>query len=325
MSTMNSAVVEEAGRHRLRSASKPGRSRKQKQRLASNIALQIFAMLGIGLLVYPDGADWVNSLGHNEEISGYVRQYENTPPQERQRILDAAYNYNEQLEPGPLTDPYLTESEDARIGSDVYKAYEEMLRLSGTEVIGSLSYPDVNISLPMYHGTSDEVIAKGIGHLYGTSLPVGGPSTRSVVTAHSGLPHAKLFTELHDAQVGDVFWFSVLGEEHYYQVRELETVLPNETDFFRIIEGEDWVTLFTCTPVGVNSHRLLVHAQRIATPEAEGEQIIPGDGLTAGFPWWLVLFIGGSALVAVMLFLPARKKPKQDAAEKIARLDRDDH
>lgn len=105
MSTMNSAVVEEAGRHRLRSASKPGRSRKQKQRLASNIALQIFAMLGIGLLVYPDGADWVNSLGHNEEISGYVRQYENTPPQERQRILDAAYNYNEQLEPGPSPTP----------------------------------------------------------------------------------------------------------------------------------------------------------------------------------------------------------------------------
>lgn len=302
------------GRHRLERQAKKVRTKKQKQRLASNIALQIFAMLGIGLLIYPDGADWVNSLGHNAEISGYTRQIENTPPEERQRILDVAYNYNDQLEPGPLTDPYLTEAEDALVGSEVYKAYEEMLRVSGTDAIGTLNYPDVNIALPMYHGTSDEVISKGIGHLYGTSLPVGGPSTRAVVTAHSGLPHAKLFTELHDAQVGDIFWFSVLGEEHYYEVRELETVLPNETDSFQIIEGEDWVTLFTCTPVGVNSHRLLVHAQRIPGPEAVGEQVIDGDGIRAGFPWWLVIFIGGSALVALMLFMPARKKKKKATA-----------
>ncbi|MBD8029992.1 class C sortase [Corynebacterium gallinarum] len=302
------------GRHRLERQPKKVRTKKQKQRLATNIFLQIFAMFGIGLLIYPDGADWVNSLGHNSEISGYTRQIENTPPEERQRILDVAYNYNDQLEPGPLTDPYLSEAEDALVGSEVYKAYEEMLRVSGTDAIGTLNYPDVNIALPMYHGTSDEVISKGIGHLYGTSLPVGGPSTRAVVTAHSGLPHAKLFTELHDAQVGDIFWFSVLGEEHYYEVRELETVLPNETDSFQIIEGEDWVTLFTCTPVGVNSHRLLVHAQRIPGPEAGGEQVIDGDGIRAGFPWWLVIFIGGSALVALMLFMPARKKKKKATA-----------
>lgn len=302
------------GRHRLERQPKKVRTKKQKQRLASNIALQVFAMFGIGLLIYPDGADWVNSLGHNSEISGYTRQIENTPPEERQRILDVAYNYNDQLEPGPLTDPYLSEAEDALVGSEVYKAYEEMLRVSGTDAIGTLNYPDANIALPMYHGTSDEVISKGIGHLYGTSLPVGGPSTRAVVTAHSGLPHAKLFTELHDAQVGDIFWFSVLGEEHYYEVRELETVLPNETDSFQIIEGEDWITLFTCTPVGVNSHRLLVHAQRIPGPEAVGEQVIDGDGIRAGFPWWLVIFIGGSALVALMLFMPARKKKKKATA-----------
>lgn len=311
---MSVIVDKPSPKHRLNRANKPKRTKKQKQRLATNILLQILAMFGIGLLIYPDGADWVNSLGHNAEISGYVRQIENTPPEERQRILETAYNYNDQLEPGPLTDPYLTEAEDARLGSDVYKAYEEMLRVSGTDAIGTLSYPEVNISLPVYHGTSDEVIAKGIGHLYGTSLPVGGPSTRAVVTAHSGLPHAKLFTELHDAQVDDIFWFSVLGEEHYYQVRELETVLPNETESFRIVEGEDWVTLFTCTPVGVNSHRLLVHAERVPGPEEAGEQTIAGDGLGVGFPWWLVLFLGGSALVAVMLFAPARKKKKKDPA-----------
>ena len=124
----------------------------------------------------------------------------------------------------------------------------------------------------------------------------------------SGLPHAKLFTRLHDAEVDDIFWISVLGEEHYYQVCELET------GSFRIIDGEDWVMVFTCTPVGVNSHRLLVHAHRIPAPEGEGERLVAGDGISAGFPWWLVIFIGGSVLVAVMLFMPAKKKKKKDPA-----------
>ncbi|MFP7366135.1 class C sortase [Corynebacterium callunae] len=296
------------GRHRLRAAAKPPRTRKQKQRLIQNIALQIFAMMGIVLLIYPDAADWVNSIGHNAEISGYRQQIENTPSEERQKLLDAAYNYNDQLDPGPLTDPYLSEAEDAVIGSDLYKAYEEMLRISGTKAIGTANYPAVDISLPIYHGTSAEVLDKGVGHLYGTSLPVGGPSTRSVLTSHSGLPNAKLFTGLHQAKVGDTFWISVMGEDHYYQVREIEKVLPNETDSFKIIEGEDWVTLFTCTPVGVNSHRLLVHAERIPTPEEEFDNVIAGDGKSLGFPWWLLEFLGGSALVAAMLFLPVRRK-----------------
>lgn len=289
---------------------KPRGSRK---RLISNIILQVLAMLGIGLLVYPDGADWVNRIGHNSEISGYLSEVDNTPPEERQRILDAAYAYNDQLQPGPLTDPYLSEQQEAAIGSDRYKAYEEMLRVSGTDAIGTVNYPEVGIALPVYHGTSEEVIAKGAGHMYGTSLPVGGPSTRAVITAHSGLPHAKLFTGLHDATVGDTFWVSVLGEDHYYQVRGVETVLPNETESFRIIEGEDWITLFTCTPVGVNSHRILVHAERIADPEESGERIIAGDGTKLGFPWWLVMFLGGSAFIAWVLWTPPKKKGKESA------------
>ena len=164
-----------------------------------SVGLQLGAMLGIGLLVYPDAANWINSLDHNSEISGYVRQVDSTPSEERQRVLDAAYAYNGELEPGPLTDPYLTEYEDARTGSDLYAAYKQMLRVSGTDAIGTLNYPDVSVTLPMYHGTSEEVISSGVGHMYGTSLPVGGPSTRAVLTAHSGLPQAELFTPLHNA------------------------------------------------------------------------------------------------------------------------------
>lgn len=287
------------------------RSSRKKRRLAVNIVLQVLAMAGIGLLVYPDAANWFAALGHNSEISGYIERVEATPSAERQAILDAAYAYNQELRPGPLTDPYISQSEDAVLRSNVYLSYEEMLRVSGTEAIGSLSYPRLNIGLPIYHGTTEETISKGVGHMYGTSLPVGGPSTRAVLTAHSGLPQAKLLTDLLKAKVGDTFWISVLGEDHHYRVESVETVEPGDTESLKIIAGEDWVTLFTCTPIGINSHRFMVHAVRVPDTAVAGPQVIAGDGLTAGFPWWAVWFVGGSGAVAWVLFAPPRKKTQK--------------
>jgi sortase A len=285
------------------------------RRHVGSVVLQLIAMLGIGLLVYPQAADWVSALGHRSEISNYMARSDTTTDTERQQLLDAAYSYNDEIDPGPLTDPYLSEAEDAALGSERYQRYEEMLRLSGTEAIGTLNYPEVDIALPMYHGTTDEVVSKGVGHLYGTSLPVGGPSTRSVLTAHSGLPQARLFTDLHDAEVGDTFWVSVLGEDHYYQVREIETVLPNQTESFQVVEGEDWITLFTCTPIGVNSHRLLVHAERIDDPPLDESLTVTGAA-NLGFPWWALIFIAGSAVIAWILFAPPRRSQRLRQASK---------
>lgn len=268
-------------------------------------------MIAIGVLAYPEAASWIARIGHNSEISGYTRQTERTSTEERTQILDAAYAYNEQLEPGPLTDPYISVNEDEALRSDLYLAYEQMLRVSGSDVIGTIVYPRLGIGLPAYHGTSDEVISKGIGHMYGTSLPIGGPSTRAVLTAHSGLPHSKLFTDLPKAKVGDTFWVSVLGEDHYYRVEQVETVEPGQTDSLQIVEGEDWVTLFTCTPIGVNSHRFLVHAVRIDDAEAPRDAAIAGDGTSLGFPWWAAWFVGGSGVVAWILFAPPRAKRVQ--------------
>ncbi len=150
--------------------------------------------------------------------------------------------------------------------------------------------------------------------MFGTSMPVGGPSTHSVLTSHSGLPSAKLFTTLLGAEIGDVFWISVLGEDHYYRVEATETVLATDTVDLEILEGEDWVTLFTCAPIGINSHRFMVHAVRIPAPEdSAGTGVIAGDGLTAGFPWWAVWFVGGSAVVGYVLFAPPRKKKRKQA------------
>lgn len=298
----------------------PVRKDRRRRGILSGIAIQLVAMVAIGLLVYAEAADWFARVNHNAEVSGYVERVAATPSDERQRILDAAYLYNETLKPGPLTDPYLSESEDAVLRSPVYVAYEQLLRVSGTDTIGTLSYPGIDVILPIHHGTTDEVISKGIGHLYGTSLPVGGPSTRAVLTAHAGLPQAKLLTNLTQARVGDTFWISVLGEDHYYRVEWTETVLPGDTESLKIVEGEDWVTLFTCTPIGINSHRFMVHAIRIPNPESPGDDVatIAGDGLTAGFPWWAVVFAGGSAIIATVVFWPfgrRRRRARDDAAE----------
>lgn len=253
---------------------------------------------------------------HSSEIAGYTKRVGQTAPPERQRILDAAYAYNETLRPGPLTGPYVSLSEDEVNRSAVYLAYEELLRISGTDVIGTVNYPALNIALPVYHGTTDEVISKGAGHMYGTSLPVGGPSTHAVLTAHSGLPSARLFTRLPEAKVGDQFWISVLSEDHYYQVQAVDTVRPGDTESLKIIEGEDWVTLFTCTPIGINSHRFMVHAERIPDPaKDDGNQFVAGDGISAGFPWWAVWFVGGSVLVGWFLFAPPGRKKEKSRAD----------
>ncbi|WP_225733165.1 class C sortase [Pseudoclavibacter sp. CFCC 13796] len=284
------------------------RSRAQKRRLTWNVVLQTVAMLGIGLLVYPQAATWVARIGQNNQISGYVDRVQQTPSAERQAILDAAYAYNNQLKPGPLTDPYITENPDQAQRTAVYQAYENMLRVSGTDVIGTLSYPRLDIGLPIYHGTADETISKGVGHMYGTSLPVGGPSTHSVLTAHAGLPQSKLLTDLSNAEVGDTFWISVLGEDHHYQVMSTEVVLPSDTESLKITPGEDWVTLFTCTPIGINSHRFMVHAKRLPDGQGDAHEELGADGVPLGFPWWAVWFVGGSGLVGWMLFAPPRKK-----------------
>ena len=284
-------------------------ARSQKRFLAVPIILQIVAMIGLGSLLYSHAADWFARLHHNADISGYVRAVEQLPSQEREELLRVAHEYNSHLPAGVLRDPYTAGAIDPGNENLAYQAYLDVLAVSDNGVIGNLTYPRLGIGLPIYHGTDSDVLDKGIGHLYGSSLPIGGPSTHSVLTTHSGLIHAHLFTPLLTAEVGDTFQISVLGETLYYQVEDLQVVLPEETENLAIIEGEDHVTLITCTPVGINSHRLLVHGVRVDAPPSDtGDRAIAGDGLSAGFPWWAVAFIGGSAAIAYLLFAPPKKK-----------------
>ncbi len=279
------------------------------------VLIQVVIILGVILLLYPTAADWFSARLHNSETSGYVQAVEKVPPEVRQDLLDIADDYNSRMPQGPLRDPYAGEATSEDEGA-AYAAYERMLEASSNGVIGNLVYPAVGVDLPTYHGTSEEVLAKGVGHLYGSSLPVGGPGTHSVLTSHSGLVHATLFSKMPGkAALGDEFSMDVLGERQHYRVDQVLTVLPHETESLRIVEGEDYVTLITCTPIGINTHRLLVRGTRIPTPPEVTEPgfWVPGDGVVAGFPWWAV-GLGGGVFFSFAVFA-TRAKPRRSSED----------
>lgn len=301
----------------LSRAESVGASERPARGLLFQLLLQLAAMVGIGALLYPAASDWFATLGHHAEVSGYLREVEAMPVGEREATLEIARQYNAFVPQGMLRDPYspgagTDELGSGELGSD--SAYEQVLSVSDNGVIGELRYPRLGIGLPIYHGTSEDVLSKGVGHLYGSSLPVGGPSTHAVLTSHSGLVRASLFTRLPEARVGDTFEVSVLGETHYYTVDRIETVLPDQTEGLGILPGKDFVTLITCTPTGINSHRLLVRGVRTAAPAQSGDQtVVAGDGKTAGFPWWAVGFIGASGAVGYLLLAPRRPRAGRSA------------
>lgn len=290
---------------------KPASVSARRRRLLLPAALQILAMVGLGAFVYADAADWFATRSHDSEMSGYVRQVEQLESEATSEMLQQAQHYNDSLPDSVIRDPFADDAGGMDV-DEAYRAYEELLQVAGTDVMGGVTYPRLDIALPLYHGTDEDSLTRGAGHLYGTSLPVGGESTHSVITSHSGLVHASLFTPLLDAEVGDTFQVRVLDETHHYRVREIREILPHETEHLRSEPGADLVTLFTCSPIGINTHRFMVTGERIPAPEVANEPQTIG-GVSAGFPWWAVIFLAGSALVAALLFAPIRTKQPSGA------------
>lgn len=278
----------------------------------TGLVIFLLVVLGLGMLLYTQAADWFATRNHNAEVSGYIAAVDELSAAERVRALELASDYNDRMPQGPLRDPYTTTA-DPEGDAEALEVYQNLLAVSDNGVIGQVLYPRLDVSLPLYHGTSDSVLRKGVGHVYGSSLPVGGPSTHSVLTSHSGLVNASLFTPLLKSEIGDIFTVQVLGEKHWYQVDEIETVLPEDTSSLAIVDNEDYVTLITCSPLGVNTHRLLVHGVRISPPDtAEFNEVVAGDGLSEGFPWWALLLAGGAGVVGWLLFAPVRKARSED-------------
>lgn len=232
------------------------------------LLLVLIGLVGVGLVSYPSIANWWNSFHQSRAVSEYTQTVANMNSDEYTEILDAADAYNQRLAgTGILWNM-----------SDEQKAdYESQLDVSGTGVMGYINIPKIEVTLPIYHGTSEEVLQIAVGHIEQTSLPVGGESTHAVISSHRGLPSAKLFTDLDEMVVGDTFTITVLDRTVTYEVDQIRVVLPDDLSALAIEEGKDYCTLVTCTPYGVNTHRLLVRGHRVAN--AQGEARVVADAV----------------------------------------------
>ena len=219
------------------------------------IILTLGFLIGISVLLYPAFSNYWNSKTQSRAIVNYESVLEHLDPEDYSAMFQAAYDYNEALY--AVDYPLMNHKE--------VPGYYDALKLEGTSIIGYVKIDKIGVELPVYHGTSDEVLSRGVGHLEGSSLPVGGENTHCVMSAHRGLPSAKLFTDLDRLEMGDTFQITVLDQVLTYQVDQVKVITPREIDDLQIVEGKDYCTLFTCTPYGINTHRLLVRGIRIET------------------------------------------------------------
>ena len=232
---------------------------KKKANRKSNILLALVFLAGLSLLLYPTVSNLYNTRQHSSIINQYQQQMQSENSETRTRMISQAREYNRQL---------LERSNPFVLNLEQQKRYEALLNLSGSGLMGYLEIPCIDISLPIYHGTEEDVLQRAVGHLEWSSLPVGGESSHCVVSGHRGLPTADLMTHIDRMRVGDRFYLHVLGETLEYQVDQINVVLPDDTSLLRVEEGRDLVTLLTCTPYGINSHRLLVRGTRVVNGQA---------------------------------------------------------
>lgn len=253
--------------------------RARRSALISAVSAAILAVLGLVIALYPFVLQTISDRELASESGSVSATVDSWPESQRAGQLKKAHAYNKKLaasgQPvlGEAVDPFFTQSgqstasdqTDSESAKD--KTYQSLLNASGDGIMGSIVIPTISVNLPIFHGSSDAVLARGIGHLYGTSLPVGGRSTQSVLTGHRGLVSALMFTRLDELKIGDDFYIRVMGETLGYKIDRISVILPNDTSQLRVGSGEDRITLMTCTPYGVNTHRLLVSGVRASIPD----------------------------------------------------------
>lgn len=230
-------------------------------------------IFGLSVLAYPFASQHWNERHQSEVCAVYEEQLANTDDDTIHEELQAAQAYNQGLAQSALivSDPFAQSDE---LGNAVY---DDLLNTTNNGIMAYLEIPSIEVNLPIYHGVESDALKKGIGHLPETSLPVGGESTHTVLCGHSGMSYAKLLTDLDQLKEGDMFYIHVYREKLAYMVDQIKVVLPTDTSDLQIVKGEDYVTLITCTPYGVNSHRLLVRGTRISEEEAKEERIDPNE------------------------------------------------
>lgn len=276
------------------------------------VLLSVLALGGLGAILYPQAAQWFTAVNQAGLVSEYKVSVDAASEAENTRLLENARRYNRGVNGMALVAPAsnLPELDSAGIaGSDAdgVVPYEDQLRVDGTEAMGRLVVPSASIDLPILHGTEDETLSIGVGHLEGTALPVGGAGLRPVLTAHRGLAESRLFNNLDRVTIGDTFTVEVAGQALVYRVIDTQVVEPDQTEKILPVTGQDLITLVTCTPLGVNSHRILVTGERVdvAAPGTEA-----GHG--PGFPWWAAIAAVAVLLAGGYVWASGYRRRKQD-------------
>lgn len=275
---------------------------------AGNLVICIIFLAGLSLLLYPFVANQWNNYRQKQLISNYeqvVSDKEAAEGIDYDAERKKAEDYNEALLPCVLPDSFAL----AEL-SGVDPVYMNTLNIAGDEMMGSVEIPKINIKIPIYHTTEEDVLNKGAGHLEGSSLPVGGANTHAVISAHRGLPSASLFTDLDQMKVGDHFLLHVLDETLCYEVDKISVVKPEDTSALAVEDGQDLVTLLTCTPYGVNTERLLVRGHRVPYVEEEVKEektVLSGSSLHTNYLLWVFVGLSVTALFIFVLYLKETK------------------
>lgn len=260
--------------------------KKKKKSVVTTIVIILILLVGVGIMIYPTFSDWWNSFHQSRAIASYAAVVDEMDPEAVEAMLDEAYEYNKRLL--KKTNRYVLSDEEL-------EEYNSILDPSGTGVMGYIQIKSIGVNLPIYHGTDESVLQIAIGHIEGTSLPVGGESTHTALSGHRGLPSAKLFSDLDKIQEGDTFTVTVLNKTITYEVDQIEIVLPEDTSLLNIVAGEDYCTLITCTPYGINTHRLMIRGKRIEN--------IHGDVVIIPSGQHIPEFVVVPAIVIPLLFI----------------------
>lgn len=286
---------------------------KAKKSKGSRIIILLSALLflaGAAVFLYPTVSNWLAEIHQ----SGVIQEYTDAVAHEDKNFYETewqkALEYNENLAGDPVRDPFVPGT-----GYALPENYLECLNVNG--VMGYIEIPKIGVKLPLYHGTSEEVLQKGVGHIESTALPIGGDFTHAILTGHRGLPSARLFTDLDQLEIGDRFYIYVLDEVLAYEVDEVNTVQPYELQELQALEGRDLVTLITCTPYGINTHRLLVRGTRVPYIPEEAEEYRRTAGLVSVLGMDVRLqYLGAAAgglllLTALVIALLVRQRKKK--------------
>ena len=284
-----------------------------KDKMLLIIAL-ILILGGIIVFMYPTVSNYLAEKNQAEVIHEYNDAVAELDEETIEEELEKAQTYNENLSGDPVHDPFVEGS-----GYALPDDYTDVLNISGNGVMAYIEIPEISVYLPIYHGTDDEVLEKGVGHIQQTSLPIGGSSTHCVLTGHTGLPNAELFTRIDELEVGDTFYIYVLNQTLKYEIYETEVIEPEDISELTIEDGRDLITLVTCTPYGVNTHRLLVKAERTEYNEEEEQELIEEESQNSNKNIKLYIIgiaIGLIVILIAMISIHIAKKKKRKIRKK---------